>query len=177
MTRALSMSRADVKKLPVTLGPNSPLKGMRERRVDSNHREHFDQVEIFRWAREGEGGAEFPELRTQLVANRNAARTAKGDETRPHSGAWMKAEGVTKGVSDMSLYVAHGGYFGMLIEQKIEGTRPSQEQVEFIQRAKDQGYCTVFCFSVDDTKAALRWYMGLPRTLWGQLCASDTIRR
>lgn len=173
MTRALSLTRAEVKALSVNLGPNSPLKGMRQRRADSNHREHFDQVEIFRWAREGEGGAEFPELRTQLVANRNAARTAKGDETRPHSGAWMKAEGLTKGVSDMTLFVARGGYFGLLMELKIEGTRPAQEQVQFIQRAHDHGYFAVICYSVGDAKAALTWYMQRPRTLWGQLSTID----
>lgn len=176
MTRALSMTRDEVKKLAVTLGPGSPLRGLKQPRATSNYAEHFDQVEIFRWAR-GEGGDEYPELKTQLVANRNAARTAKGNETRPHSGAWMVAEGLTKGVSDMTLYVARGGYFGMVIEQKIAGTRPSQEQVEFIQRAKDHGYFSVICYSASDTKAALEWYLQRPRTLWGQLSTIDQMLR
>lgn len=156
------MTRAELKSaiahVPNTLGPAHLLKQPATTRKRNRDREHQDQVEIFRWAR-AEGGAEFPELRTALFhaipnGGMRGMLTAKK----------LKAEGVTRGIADMALDVARAGFFGAKIEQKVDGQPASPEQIAYAQAVIEQGFFHRFCFSAEETKRQLRWYLEQPPT-------------
>ena len=55
----------------------------------------------------------------------------------------LKAQGVKPGVPDLCLPVARGGYFGMYIELKKIGGKPTKEQKEWIELLDLQGYYAV----------------------------------
>ncbi len=56
--------------------------------------------------------------------------------------AKMKIEGVRAGVPDLLLPLPMHGYAGLFIEMKsmADGTRPSEDQIEYINRLRGAGY-------------------------------------
>lgn len=66
---------------------------------------------------------------------------------------WLKLrmqEGAKKGWPDLFLPVAKGGYHGLFIELKRKGNKPSESQIELLNKLKKQGYCAE-CLIVDDS--------------------------
>lgn len=100
--------------------------------------EHDDQAALFQWARMHDVGR--PELKL-LFAIPNGTRTT------PQVAKRMVDEGVRKGVPDVCLPVARGGYHGLFIEMKSEGAYPRPEQREWLGALKAQGYYTACCHS------------------------------
>jgi hypothetical protein len=146
----------------IELGPDSPLlktkrgAGARQAaatRRDNDASEHADQSEIFRWAR-NEGAEIEPLLATSLFY-----AVPNGGARGKRVASDLSDEGVTPGVQDMSLDVARGGWHGLRIEQKVDGQRPSQEQVEHAQLLLDQCYLHRFSYSPDYTKDVLLQYL------------------
>ena len=75
-----------------------------------------------------------------------------------------KAEGLTKGVSDLFVAVPRGGFGGMYIEMKDKGkTEKSMtpEQKAFIHYAQWVGYKAVCCCGADQAINAIEDYINL----------------
>lgn len=73
-----------------------------------------------------------------------------------------KAEGLKKGVPDLFLPVASGGFHGLYIElKKIGGKPPSVEQKQWLQDLAAQGYCCEVCKGHKAAIAAIENYLKL----------------
>ena len=78
--------------------------------------------------------------------------------------AMLKAEGVRKGVPDLCVPMARGGYHSLYIEMKrADGTASdvSDEQYEWITGLMDEGMAAFACYGVDNAMACIDWYMSL----------------
>lgn len=137
-------------KLPVE--PGWPNEIIQARRGDAEHRA---QVAVVTWATLAR--AEFPELALLFAipngGHRNVIVAKK-----------LKAEGVKAGVPDLFLPVARGGYHGLFIEMKAGKNRPSQEQLELMNRLVLESYRCAVCYSSADAESILRHYLRLPCT-------------
>lgn len=136
--------------------------------------EHTEQVLLF--ARAELYVHRRPELRL-LHAVQNWAGV-KG----PREGARRKAEGVRAGVPDVHLPVPRGRYASLYIEMKrlrprvtktkgvrLERTKPTAEQLEWIAALRVVGNAVVVCYTADEAWAAIERYLdgrdiNLPRT-------------
>lgn len=123
--------------------------------------EHDAQAAVFQWAKLAEGT--LPELQLLLAipngGHRHIAVAKK-----------MQAEGVKAGVPDMLLPVARGGFHGLWIEMKADGSRPkrpgskgplSEEQRRWLQALNDQGYRAAVCFGSREAIDLLTQYLSL----------------
>lgn len=93
----------------------------------------------------------IPELKW-LHAIANGGSRGDSEKSRAIRGGQLKAEGVKKGVSDISLPVKRGEYSGLYVELKKEKGRPSKEQLDFGDFVKNQ--CFAFCVCVGWQEAA-----------------------
>lgn len=78
--------------------------------------------------------------------------------------AKLKAEGVRKGVPDLCVPIARGGYHSLYIEMKrTDGVASdvSDEQYKWVMSLREQGMAAFACFGVDNAIACVDWYMGL----------------
>jgi len=78
-----------------------------------------------------------------------------------------KKLGLIKGVPDLQLPSARGGYFGLYIEVKRQrgaGSAVSDEQKEFIQYLNDAGYLARVCYGAEETIKKILYYLELPPT-------------
>ena len=73
----------------------------------------------------------------------------------------LKAEGVRKGVPDMCLPVAYGGFHGLYIELKAQGGRASDEQREWIAALQAQGYRAEVCVGAEAAWRVICEYLGI----------------
>jgi hypothetical protein len=71
----------------------------------------------------------------------------------------LKAEGVRKGVFDLCLPVARGGFFGLYIEMKSsDGSVSPEQRVEYDRLWRD-GYFADVCFGMDQARYRIEWYL------------------
>lgn len=76
------------------------------------------------------------------------------------TGARMQAEGLRKGVPDLCLPVARGGYHGLYIELKRQrGGVLSHEQAEWIDRLTHEGYMAVCCHGWEKAAETITKYL------------------
>lgn len=71
----------------------------------------------------------------------------------------LKRQGVVSGVSDLQLSVARRGYHGMYIELKVGKNKLTEEQSEFQNAAKAQGYYCCVCRTIDEFIERIKWYL------------------
>ncbi len=102
--------------------------------------EGAEQEAFFRWAELSE--TKYPCLATMHhIPNggmRNRAEAAK-----------LKRQGVKKGVPDIFLPYACGGYNGLYIELKAKGGVLSDEQDAFLREVSKSGYLAAVCFGAE----------------------------
>lgn len=114
--------------------------------------EHGEQVEVIRWA-----------IRTRLGSGRvkdYLISIPNGGLRNMKVAMKLKAEGVTKGVSDLFLALPNGKYAGLWIEMKTMKGRASKEQLEWIERMKEVGYEAVVCKGHEEAIQVLEEYLG-----------------
>lgn len=117
---------------------------MTERRAVYKVSEHDEQVALFEWA------ATVPELQWMFaIPNGGARHIAVAGK--------LKAEGVKRGVSDIFLPLARGGYHGLFIEMKSDKGNTTPEQANFILAMRDAGYAAIICHGFEQAK----WSIGL----------------
>lgn len=79
----------------------------------------------------------------------------------------MKVTGVKKGVSDLILPIARGGYFSLYIEFKAGGSNArsiSGEQVDWLRMMEAKGHATALCHGAQEALDVIEAYMSLPPT-------------
>lgn len=113
-------------------------------------KEHTEQVQLFQWAAMQTG--KYPEL-DMLFAIPNGTRTYYGAAVK------AKREGVKAGVPDMLLPVPRGTFHGLWIEMKAGYNKPKDNQVEWINKLKEHGYCVWVCYSAQDAQDVIMAYL------------------
>lgn len=79
--------------------------------------------------------------------------------TSPQQGYKLKQMGVRKGVSDLLIPIATGGYHGMFLEVKtIEGTL-TKEQKAFIKRMDEEGYFAIAAYGLEHCMREIDAYL------------------
>ncbi|MHB0967410.1 MAG: VRR-NUC domain-containing protein [Bellilinea sp.] len=121
---------------------------MSERRSLYSASEHDEQVALFEWA------SYHPELRFMFAIPNGGAR-------HPAVAVKLKAEGVKRGVPDIFLPLARGGYYGLFIELKTETGRPTREQREWIRALLEENYLAIVCKGMDEAKRWIESYAGI----------------
>ena len=113
--------------------------------------EHAEQVALIRWATLSSGA--FPELRLLHAIPNGGARHVR-------VGRKLRAEGVKRGVPDLCLPVARGGFHGLYIELKRpRGGRLSAEQRAWIKALREQGYCAEVCAGATEAIKVIKRYL------------------
>ena len=88
--------------------------------------------------------------RQQIPELVNLYAIPNGGHRHPAGGGKMKREGVRRGVPDLHLAVARGGYHSLYLETKAPGGSLSKWQVEMIRSLREAGNRVEICFSVDE---------------------------
>ena len=101
--------------------------------------EHQEQVALFEWAELQK--CTMPELGLLFAIPNGGQRDAK-------TGAKMKREGVKRGVPDICLPVARGGFNGMFLEMKFGKNRLTKTQDEWITNLFDAGYFVAVAYGL-----------------------------
>lgn len=144
-TRSMSKRRA-----PVIPGfedlQNRPVK------AKPKHPESDAQIAVIEWRDKPETRAHFPGVQW-LHASLNGVRLTRFQRFN------AKREGMTKGVSDLTLHASRGGYAGLLIEMKITPNTPEPEQKEYLEAAVAEGYLCRVCWSADEAITLVMWYL------------------
>ena len=129
--------------------------------------EHAHQAALFCWA--ADNVDRYPELRW-MHAIPNGGLRSKAQAGK------LKAEGVKSGVPDVFLPVARGYFHGLYIEMKKPALKPvrggkggvSDEQTDFIQFARANGYAAAVCYDWNHAKNLICMYLD------GTLCLELT---
>jgi hypothetical protein len=117
------------------------------------NQEHYEQVIIFDYFER-----KHPEIYELLHATPNGGKRTKATAGK------MKAEGQKKGYPDMSLDMPRGVYHGMRLELKEpDGKGPSTEQIEWLNRLRNQGYYAVLAYGAEQAITAILEYVSLPK--------------
>lgn len=71
----------------------------------------------------------------------------------------LKRQGVKAGVPDICLPLARGCYHGLYIELKWGKNKPTDKQLEWLNRLARNGYKTVVCYSIDEAIKSITEYL------------------
>lgn len=117
--------------------------------------EHTEQKYLIDWTRLN--ARRLPAL-TRLYAIPNGGGRGKAQA------GMLRAEGVRKGVLDLCLPVARGGWHGLYIEMKAAGGRVSPEQQSEILLLAHDGYLGMVAYGMAAAIDIIEWYLAKPRT-------------
>lgn len=117
--------------------------------------EDTEQEAVISWA--NWNMQQYPELKW-LYHIPNGGKRNKAEATR------FKMQGVKAGVSDLHLPAARGGYFGLYIEMKYGKNKPTENQIEFMNDMRQQGYKAIVAYGAEEAITALREYLQQPKT-------------
>lgn len=113
--------------------------------------EQEQQIAVVQWAKLQE--CVYPPLRwLHHIPNGGGRSKAEG--------GILKAMGVKRGICDLFLPCARGGYHGLYIEMKTQSGRASDEQDRFISFAQKEGYCVYICRSAAEAIEKIKKYIG-----------------
>jgi hypothetical protein len=113
--------------------------------------EHAHQVALVSWwaiAHKAFGLPEFALLAIPNGGHRHVAVAAK-----------LKAEGVRRGIVDLCMPVARGGFHGLWIELKHGRNKPTPEQAEFIKWQEREGYKCAVHYDWMDARQEIENYL------------------
>ena len=114
--------------------------------------ESEEQQALFLWA--GYMRCQIPELGMLYHIPNEGKRSAA-------TGGRMKAEGLKKGVPDICLPVARGGFHALYIELKrTKGGRTSDEQREWMEALGSQGNLACVCRGWNAARRTILEYLG-----------------
>lgn len=113
-----------------------------------------EQRDLFRWAAYESGM--YPELCLMYHIPNEGKRSTT-------TGARMRLEGMKKGVPDICLPVARGGFHALYIEMKrTKGGRVSEDQQLWLARLSRAGNKAVVCKGWEAAKNEIIAYLRLP---------------
>lgn len=115
--------------------------------MDKVPTEHWEQVQLFRWA------AGHPELAVMYAIPNGGHRDIRVARR-------LKDEGVKAGVPDICLPVARDGKHGLYIELKRrKGGRISDDQGRWIEALMREGYTCAVCYGWRQARDVIKEYM------------------
>ncbi len=126
--------------------------------------ERQEQIALIDWA----------ELRDiPLVHHANEGKRSSRE------GAILKRMGLRPGYPDLSLSKAHGGYFGLFIELKLNRAYTKSEmeteswkaQSAWLTELANEHYYALRCFGWDHARQVIEMYLKWPRTHYSCLVA------
>ena len=113
--------------------------------------EEIEQEHVFLWASMEERA--YPELAMLYAIPNGGKRAIK-------TAVALKKQGVKRGVPDICLPVARGGYHGLYIELKRQkGGTVSETQKEWIAALNTQGYKAIICHGAEEAIEQIRGYL------------------
>ena len=119
-------------------------------KYQANLPEDIEQQMVFEWAATME--YLYPCLRLMYHVPNEGKRTKS-------AGAKMKRLGLKKGVPDICLPVARGGFHGLYIELKAVGGKPTKEQCEYLDALRSEGYFVALCVGREEAQALILAYL------------------
>lgn len=123
--------------------------------------EHQEQAMLFTWA-EAMSRA-YPQLSLMFAIPNFSGTGARGSNVRninQRYGAKLKREGRKRGVPDVMLPVARGGYHGLFVEMKrVRGSSTTPEQKAWHAALREQGYLVVSCKGAEAAQGAILTYL------------------
>lgn len=114
--------------------------------------EDAEQQAVIHWAAFQSGG--WPELENLYHVPNEGKRGKK-------AAGMAKALGLKAGVPDLILDYPKGIYHGLRIEMKVLPNRPTQSQLEWLNRMQDAGYFTAICYDSESAIALIAAYIKL----------------
>lgn len=115
--------------------------------------EYQEQKALIQWSQQTEIRQQWPCLRL-LFHIKNEERGASAATV-----AIDRAVGVKKGVPDLCLPVACGGYHGLFLEMKGPKGRTSPEQDWWLEELTLQGYRAAVCYCWEDAARTITAYL------------------
>lgn len=112
--------------------------------------EAANQAALFAWA--AIESCNYPELKLLFAIPNGGARN-------PATAGVLKATGVKAGVPDMFLPVVRGEWYGLFIELKKGGGKPSPEQLKWGCALREQGYGFVVCVGWEKARDVILQYL------------------
>jgi len=120
--------------------------------------EHEEQSKVISWA-ESMGQA-IPELQAlYAIPNQNILFSKITKRHRFQAINYMRSEGLKKGVPDLHLPAARGGYHSLYIEMKVKKGKPSDEQEIWADRLSDLGNLVIYCWTSQDAIQVIADYL------------------
>ncbi len=114
------------------------------------HHEHAEQAALFRWA--AMASARHPALHLLHAIPNGGHRDIRVARK-------LKAEGVKRGVPDLCLPVARGGFHGLYIELKALDGTATREQRRWVVALRLQGYRAEVCRGWCEARALIVAYL------------------
>lgn len=114
--------------------------------------EYLEQCALFAWAAMQE--SMYPDL-ALLVASANGGKRDIVTATK------LKRSGVKAGYPDTFLPVTRGDKAGLFIEMKTRGNKPTELQLWWHQKLREQGYVVWVCYSWEDAKDVILAYLNM----------------
>lgn len=75
----------------------------------------------------------------------------------------IKRQGYRKGIPDLIIYEPRGGYYGLFIEIKKKGGRPSPHQKKWVDDLQSRGYRAAVCKGLDQCIDEFNHYFNLDK--------------
>lgn len=117
--------------------------------------ESEEQQALFRWAQLQAGA--YPELQWMYHIPNEGYR-------HPATGHRLRAEGLKRGVPDICLPAARGGYHGLYIELKrTRGGVLSAEQLDWLAALSEAGYAATVCRGWEEARRCILNYLDLEK--------------
>lgn len=77
--------------------------------------------------------------------------------------AWLRKEGLKRGVPDVNLDIASGGFHGLRLEFKRPGKKPEAHQEAALMALRQGGYNALVVYSTEEAIKVVRAYLNAGR--------------
>lgn len=124
-----------------------------ERRAH-RHAEDDEQADLFRWAEQNT--IVHPELELMY-------HIPNGGKRDTREAARLKRQGVKRGVPDIHLPVARGGFHSLYVELKVDGNTPTKDQKKWLAGLSRAGNATAVCYSAKQASEVITAYLKLTK--------------
>tara|TARA_Y100001963_G_scaffold64170_1_gene89488 strand:+ start:223 stop:594 length:372 start_codon:yes stop_codon:yes gene_type:complete len=120
--------------------------------MERKQSEHTEQVSLFDWCHANK--SRHPQLDLIFaIPNGGLRNKAVGKK--------LKMEGVKAGVPDIFLAVPKGEKHGLFIELKYGTNKPTQTQLDWLQKLRAEGYEAQVCWGFEQARDCINNYLGL----------------
>jgi hypothetical protein len=119
------------------------------RKINASH-EHWEQVMVFDWL-----------YRVMAEYYDDFAAVPMGGLRNKKTASDLFAEGAKSGYPDITGDVPKGKYHGLFIELKYGKNKPSDNQIEALNRKTERGYFAAVCYGHEEAIEVITEYLAL----------------